>query len=320
MLQTTNGQDLRIIRVDGRALTLGKMCDILLQAEEYRDEREPLAEKLCKLLGEKEYVFVIKDSEIYELSIINGKPVIHESQLFQFMVFNLRKVCDRGNYTVEIAKQVLLSCDSDRLARQVKTKKREQMKVWRPRGYTHVEGDIYSGYVIADKKGNQFVFIPYLDIYISRYEISQGPSGEARSVPNARAWTNLTYKQAEKAAKKFDPNYNSSLVPSLNDVVSAIRQLIDSSYVNHKIRFMYNGNVEIKTGAYPSSMGYNIDCLFGNHYCMIELPNVSKDKSGKVHGFSYRSERKSCYPNEGIEAYITIPSKEVGFRICLKRD
>lgn len=55
-----------------------------------------------------------------------------------------------------------------------------------PKGFRYLTGNLRTGYVITDDDGNEFVYLPESNVYISRYPISQTSTGKLVSVSNAR--------------------------------------------------------------------------------------------------------------------------------------
>ena len=195
-------------------------------------------------------------------------------------------------------------------------KKRQEIAketpTWIPNGYKQVEGDMMSGIVISDRHGNEFTYIPYMEVYISRYEISQDEYGCAKSVAGEKAWVNIDGKHARKVARQFDPNANSDLV---NDI-AAIKESIYRKTGNVFPDIVYDGSAEIRTGGIPENMIYNIDCLTGNHYCILKEPFNCMKNSFSIDGYAY-NETKISYSLS--EKYIIKGNKFTGFRICLYR-
>lgn len=105
-----------------------------------------------------------------------------------------------------------------------------------PEGFEHIGGEVDTGFVIQDKFGNQFVWVPvpsgiltrstmmstdYSDsnsyatslvnsvaknygFYMARFEASPYEDGDrkvAASLPEKMPWTDVTYREAEEAAK-----------------------------------------------------------------------------------------------------------------------
>lgn len=318
MLQTNlGGHGLLIIRVNGSYLTLERVKDSL---DGYIPERykEPMAEMACRIFGNREYVFIDSDDAMYELSYEREQVVLKTSKMCAAMVLEVSsriRTNDVDNL-YELARKTIRACDYARIIKFENRKEDGQKASWIPKGYRHVTGNTYTGYVVADKKGNEFTYIPYLDIYVSRYEISKGSTGEARSVPGARVWTNVTFKEASKAAKKFDPVNKSSLLSSIRDVENAVKEYLQKVKFGTKVIFTCDGNVEFKTGERPENMVYNLDCLYGNHYCIIDGDNGDVT----AEGLSYSDSGYYSMDVNIKSAEQGFPSKEVGFRICLKRD
>ena len=263
------------------------------------------------VIGNQEFLILKDNGKIYELSFNEDKPEIKVSEKFEKMMTVLTtaglNVSKSLNciFDVFFADEVEYSGGKKKLC--------NERPAWIPSGYKYLTGDMYTGYVIVDDCGNEFTYVPYMDIYVSRYEISLNKNHTIASLPEKDAWVNVKYKEAYKAAKNFDPKNKSDLLDSVKQIVEAISKKTGKEYPGT----VYCGNVELKTGSMPENMLYNIDCLVGNHYCILKF---DKDVSSYTHayGASYKGERK--YPHlNGEEKTFSSPSPEIGFRICLKR-
>ena len=317
MLQTNlGGRELSIIRVNGSSLTVEKVKKSL---EGYIPERyiKPMAETACRIFANREYVFIDSDDEMYELSYEGKQLSLKTSKMCTAMVLTVsRDISEDGKSNLyDFARKTIIACDYARIRKFENCKENNPKAPWIPKGYHHVTGDTYTGYVVSDKIGNEFTYIPYLDIYVSRYEISKGSAGEARSVPKARVWTNVSFKEASKAARKFDPVNKSSLLSSIVDVENAVKEHLQHVKFGTKVVFTYSGVTEIKTGAIPENMVYNLDCLYGNHYCIVD----NGTREGTAEGSSYK-DSKGYDDTYIMSDSHAVPSKETGFRICLRRD
>lgn len=262
---------------------------------------------------------------MYELTFYYGNPSFEESKIFKKMIEVLRASGMTEDTAYECATSVFFAKEEAEEYRKKAADEKARINSiaqeklpWMPAGYMYYTGNMYEGIVIADKYGNQFTYVPYLDIYVSRYEISKGNNGYPASVPDRRAWVNVSYKEAYNAAKSFDPSANSNLLTAgiCKRIMRAITQ--KTQIDNHIILRCLTG-IEFRTGASPQSMIYNIDCLVGNHYCM--LLSEKHSKKVPVYGTSYKTGNENILSilANGVD-YMAVPSKEIGFRICLRRN
>lgn len=173
-----------------------------------------------------------------------------------------------------------------------------------PTGFSHIEGDVKSGYIIQDSYGNEFVWVPVysgkltrntmLDdnyeesnntatalvnsvaqnygFYIGRYEASKyeiNGSTVAASIGNRMPWNNVTYIEAAEVAQK------SSLVFGYEEYKTAIINSfawdttlawIDESHENYSSNTSHgNYSGTIRnTGATESDIKNNICDMAGN--------------------------------------------------------
>ena len=314
------GKDIRIKKINPTQVNIQ---DAVLILSKYYNQSisQYLANIYMKVIGYEEFVVLKKDSTIYELSFSSSGCINFEkSEKFN----NLLKVLLQGSLSEDSAYKcaVALFFLEENAVLERKRISQEQERIqctarelptWMPVGYKYVTGNMYEGIVIEDDYGNQFTYIPYMEIYISRYEISLNEYGRPVSLPDRKPWVNMSYKEAEKAAREFDPVYNSGLLTSMKNVMESINKKTGIRYPFE----VYHGHVELRTGAIPQNMIYNIDCLSGNHYCILQMKQ-KRNKNFKVAGYSYRKIRDEIW-DRGI-SYIPLPSKYAGIRICLRRD
>ncbi len=72
---------------------------------------------------------------------------------------------------------------------------------WTPKGFFYKEGCLEEGYIVADADGNEFIYCPPLDKYVSRYFISTVPcKNKSQSKPDLKIWTNINYNDASVQA------------------------------------------------------------------------------------------------------------------------
>lgn len=263
------------------------------------------------VIGNQEFIILKDNGKIYELSFNEDKPEIEVSEKFEKMMTvltttGLNEMQSLGCiFDVFFANEV---ADSGR-----KKKLSNEKPTWMPSGYKYLTGDMYTGFVIVDDCGNEFTYVPYMDIYVSRYEISLNKNHTIASLPEKDAWVNVKYKEAYNAAKNFDPKNKSDLLDSVEQIVEAISKKTGKKYPET----VYCGNVELKTGSMPENMLYNIDCLVGNHYCILKSKkNVYS--STYAYGKSYKDGKKYMLFHGDMMAFSR-PSPDIGFRICLRR-
>lgn len=297
------------------------ISDVYTIFSKYTDETlaKGLAAIYKKAIGTEEFVILENNSVVYELSFNYGSPGFEKCEAFKKMIDVLTASGMTVDTAYECASAVFFAKEDanehmKKVVEEIARKNAiaQERLPWIPAGYRYYTGNMYEGIVIADKYGNQFTYVPYLDIYVSRYEISRDEDGYAASVPDRIPWVNVSYKDAYNAAIKFDPSANSDLLTST--IVNAIGESIFNKTGKRPSLSFYTGTAPIRTGAIPQNMVYNIDCFIGNHYCMLKTKSARK--SVKVFGSSYYSNLHYDEFND----YKTVPSKEVGFRICLKRN
>lgn len=122
---------------------------------------------------------------------------------------------------------------------------------WIPTGFSHVEGNLNTGYVVRDDNGNEFVYLPEYDIYVSRYEISKTSSGRYVSIPNANSHLISRYNRPENKAydvaasfqnfdfenvddNKVSKNYLVRPLESYSSIVKTINDKIEDGMIFQK--------------------------------------------------------------------------------------
>lgn len=176
-------------------------------------------------------------------------------------------------------------------------------KPYIPKGFEHVEGtEVDTGYVIKDKSGNEFVWVPvqtgkltrntegsnqyveyleeisafsnsvsrYYGFYISKYEASQSDDGENVICQKGYIpWSNITFSSAYEKAKNMGiKNGYEDVSTSLTNSYAWDTTLkwIDSSITNYSTNVSY-GNYTgtiLTTGAMESDIVNNINDISGN--------------------------------------------------------
>ena len=254
------------------------------------------------------------ENKLYKLVLSNGVP--------SFETYNFKEKLAE----ILVAKGFEMADANECVEAMLTTVEPIQSKkpLWTPEGFEYYTGDLDTGYVVKDKKGNEFTYMPATDEYISRYEISKGDDGiTPMSVPGKPAWTNITHSEAQKVAQSFAPNCNSDLIKDYNDwkkICDFIASKIGKSLVydnSTAIGAYYNNGGEVNTGENPTFMIYNIDCLAGNHWCYTNEVNeylnivICVGSYGNDGGYEPMVSRFDVHPN--------IRNDLVGFRIVLKK-
>lgn len=173
-----------------------------------------------------------------------------------------------------------------------------------PEGFSHVGGEVETGYVIQDSYGNEFVWVPVesgkltrntmlendyeesnntatalvnsvaqnYGFYMGRYEASMyDVNGQkvASTMENKKPWTNVTYLEATEAAAKASSafgyeGYQTAIINSYAWDTSIA--WIDKNYENYSTNTSYgNYSGDIKnTGSTESDIKNNICDMAGN--------------------------------------------------------
>ena len=316
-----------ILKDNGRNIRIKKIIpcnvepeDVICIFSKYVDKA--LATGLSSIyksaIGDEEFVILEKESKIYELNLRNSPPDFKESEKFKKMMTVLETSGLDTNESLKCISEVFFAEENAEADRKKKLEERariekiaKELPTWLPKGYKYLTGNMYTGIVIVDQCGNEFTYVPYLEIYVSRYEISLDKDGYASSIPDRKAWVNVKYKDALAAAENFDPTNKSDLLTSITEITEAITKKTGKDHP----RIVYNGSVELRTGAMPENMVYNIDCLIGNHYCMLKGLNSNNDF--EAYGTAYTKDSTYIMYNAAISFKKKRP--DIGFRICLRR-
>lgn len=259
------------------------------------------------------------NNKMYKIVINNGVPSFEE---YDFKSSLAKILIEKGFEEVDANECVasMLATIAEPSSEPIQTNKPS----WIPEGFEYYTGDLDTGYVVKDKKGNEFTYMPATDEYISRYEISKGYDGVTpMSVPGQPAWTRITPDEAKKVARSFDPNCNSDLIKDYNDwekMCEFLSTKIGKSLVyddSTPIGAYYNNGGEVNTGENPAFMVYNIDCLAGNHWCITN--EITEYSTIVICGGSYNFDGDD--KTMASHAYINhnFRYRDVGFRIVLKR-
>lgn len=266
-------------------------------------------------LNDNQIIAEIPNSNVYKLVLNNGVPSFEE---YNFKG-NLAKVLIEKGFTEADANECV-----DSMFATTEEQSQSKKPLWIPKGFEYYTGDLDRGYVVKDKKGNEFTYMPATDEYISRYEISKGDDGVTpMSVPGKPAWTKITPDDAKKVAKSFAPNCNSDLIKDYNDwgkMCEFLSTKIGKSLVyddSTPIGAYCNNGGEVNTGKNPAFMVYNIDCLAGNHWCITN--EKTEESYIVICGGSF-----SNYGNNRPMMSRNIINPDfgcnlVGFRIVLKK-
>lgn len=270
-------------------------------------------------IGDEEFVILENESKIYELNFKYGSPSFDESEIFKKMMTVLETGGLSNKNALKCISEVFFAKENAEADRKKKLAEKarieeiaNEMLTWMPKGYKYLTGNMYTGIVIVDEYGNEFTYVPYVDIYVSRYEISLDKDGYVSSIPDRKAWVNMKYKEALAAAEDFDPKNKSGLLKSVKKIREAIIRKTGNDYPE----VVYAGNVELRTGAMKENMIYNIDCLVGNHYCILESADPRHDT--RIYGTSYE-EKEGFIRYKAQMLTLSKHRPDTGFRICLRR-
>lgn len=168
-----------------------------------------------------------------------------------------------------------------------------------PEGFEHLTGEVDEGYVIKDKYGNEFVWIPvptgiltrntnfsadyqeptteltnsvakYYGFYVARYEASKSAGSRVAIIKDATPWTNITYTKAVEYISnmpedyKYDDYTKTSIVNSYAwDTLLAWIDESNESYSSKTEYGNYSGELA-KTGETSTDIVNNIADLAGN--------------------------------------------------------
>ena len=318
-----------ILKDNGRNIRIKKIIpcnvepeDVICIFSKYVDKAlaTGLASIYKSAIGDEEFVILEKESKIYELNLRNSSPDFKESEKFKKMMTVLETSGLNTNDSLKCISEVFFADENAEADRKKKLEERERIEkiakelpTWLPKGYKYLTGNMYTGIVIVDKYGNEFTYVPYLEIYVSRYEISLDKNGYASSIPDRKAWVNVKYKDALAAAENFDPENKSGLLKSVKEIRESIIRKTGKDYPE----VVYTGITELRTGAMKENMIYNIDCLVGNHYCMLK--STDSRKYTTAYGASYTE--KEIWGLKIFPESFTVskPQPDIGFRICLRR-
>lgn len=209
-----------------------------------------------------------------------------------------------------------------------KNENRLEERIWIPNGFKYWEGDLDTGFVVKDKDGNQFVYLPEMDQYISRYEISKGKHGVPKSVSGRKPWVSLNYYDARKVARFFSVRYSewnsdyddefgfkydeftSDLIDDWDKIADELLRKTGKKSIPTEGTYK---DGEVLTGKNPELMIYNIDALVGENWCWTNKKSeIFEDFRENIIAGGLGENRK-----ESIS--ITKKYSNVGFRIILKR-
>lgn len=314
MLKAMIGTDEITIREMITSLNEQSVENALLEYVGRRAVRD-IATAVMELAVDDNQIIAEIQNNMYKLVLNNNVPSFEEYDLKG----TLAKVLIEKGFTVADANE----CVDSMLATTVESNQTNKPS-WIPEEFEYYTGDLDTGYVVRDKKGNEFTYMPATDEYISRYEISKGDDGVTpMSVPGRPAWTKITQDEAIKVAKSFAPNCNSNLIEDYEywkKMCEFISNKIDKSLVyddSTPIGAYYNNGGEVNTGKNPAFMVYNIDCLAGNHWCITKEKH--KDGIIVICGGSYDFNGNYGPMVSHFNILHNFSCNYVGFRIVLKR-
>lgn len=184
------------------------------------------------------------------------------------------------------------------------------------------------------------MYLPEMDQYISRYEISKGKYGAPKSISGRKPWVSLNYYDARKVAQFFSVRYSewnsdyddefgfkydeftSDLIDDWGKIADELLRKTGKKSIPIEVTYK---NGEVLTGENPELMLYNIDALVGKNYCwtnesVLEIENF---RENIIAG----GENIVCINGKKMEIPISrtdmVPSNEsfsnVAFRVVLKR-
>lgn len=295
------------------ACTSEKIEDVLLEYVGRRTAKG-IIDAVTDIVGDDNIVVAEVNETMYKLILINGVPSFKEYNIKKDVVNALMENGFTEADAIECA-EALFDTETTKNATISKPD-------WIPAGFEYFTGDLETGYVVKDKKGNEFTYCPATDEYISRYEISKGDDGAPMSVPGKDAWVNITRKQAKELAKSFAADGTSDLIENSewDKLCGFLATKIDRVLVfndSTSIGAYYSNGGEVRTGENSSFMIYNIDCLAGNHWCITN--DFDKDGYVVICG-------GSCFVNGYVRPMASTcsmspdcRSNDVGFRIVLKK-
>lgn len=221
-----------------------------------------------------------------------------------------------------------------------KNEKRLEERIWIPNGFKYWEGDLDTGFVVKDKDGNQFVYLPEMDQYISRYEISKGKYGVPKSVSGRKPWVSLNYYDARKVAQFFSVLYyewkseyednadfnheefTSDLIDDWGKIADELLRKTGKKSISIEVTYKTG---QVLTGEIPELMIYNIDALVGANWCWtnevrMEIENFRENIiAGGASDRYINGEIMKRLINTTDMAPSNRSFSNVAFRIVLKR-
>ena len=181
---------------------------------------------------------------------------------------------------------------------------------WMPEGFKYYMGDIDSGYVIKDNDGNEYTYNPDSENYVSRHIISKSPAGTPMSLIGQDDWTNISFNEARKIAKKFAENA---------DVISMDEYYIWKQFMMAKSREINNTNFISHTRSYNENSEkymeqfsiYNICFKKENHmiWTTEKIDGLYLVVNTLPYKHSIKTQTEYADPNK--------ESESIGFRIVL---
>ena len=290
-----------------------RMEDIVLEYVGRRKARVIVA-NVPDIVGDENVLIVEVNKTLYKLVINNGVPLLVE--------YNIK-----NDFKIALMERGLWPIDAKECAEALfSTQKGKDSSIsepyWIPKGFKYFTGDIETGYVVKDEKGNEFTYCPSTDEYISRYEISKGPDGAPMSVPGKDAWVNITRDEAKALARCFTLDTTADLieVSSWDMLCEFLSLKIDGNLIRGDSTSIgaYDNSVgEVQTGEKSSFMIYNIDCLAGNHWCITN--DIDNQGYAIICGGSYKCLGHSAPMNCKSCMHVNSTDIDVGFRIVHKK-
>ena len=297
----------RIIKLNPNETNVERLVTVLLKYCDSFTADRIATTFITQLYNDNDILLIVFDrNRIYEYS----ERVLSHHFIESEFIKTIGRILEANgiknpNCLVELLFTAGYTNETDAEISKRKSAIRMEQPSWIPIGYQHIEGDMLTGYVISDVYGNEFTYIPYLEEYISRYEISKDVFGKPASIAGQKVWTNISYKQAMKVARNFDPLAHSDLLEDISKIGEAIKQKSGIHYPED----VYKGRLYLRTGAIPENMIYNIDCLTGNYRCITH--------QYKTNSICDCIDGKSYYEDDNDDD-IKLPNKYYGFRIRLR--
>lgn len=211
---------------------------------------------------------------------------------------------------------------------------------WMPLGYSHKTGTLETGYVIADDKGNEYVYIPSGDYYVSRYIISKGKDNYPMSISGKEPWCNLTLNEAAEIVcqkvQHIDDSFDIKSCFKKDSLGVAARILSNYRSLTNFLNVKVRNNPTIKRRNYIYNIYFNksITCFTYDLTNFADYEDVLYAKTMAEAGLDYKNAKALEYTGQKVyvennELKLQTNKKEdiiyadttkgMGFRIILMR-